>query len=387
MTWKHLFGSFLEPDRLHFAAHSHHLWPDVTADAHQQAWQDARTHVDAKWDVIFDAVIPETQRHIAGRLCLPDEASIAVAPNTHELVGRLMSSLPTPARIVTTDGEFHSFSRQIRRWVEAGRATIAVVEVEPFHTFPDRFAAMVSSDDDLVYLSHVFFDSGYAVADLGTLVAALPEGPEVVIDGYHGFMAIPTDLAGIADRAFYVAGGYKYAMAGEGACFMHCPPDRVERPVDTGWFAGFGALTDKREGEVGYAGGGGRFLGATFDPTGLYRFNAVQRMLDVEGIGVAAIHAHVKRLQAKFVEGVDGFGIVPGELMPRSGEVVERGHFLTYRTDDAGGISRALADRGVVTDHRGDRLRFGFGLYHDDDDVDRLFDRLRDALDHTRRQR
>ena len=40
-----------------------------------------------------------------------------------------------------------------------------------------------------------------------------------------GFMARPTDLSDIADRAFYLAGGYKYAMAGEGCCFLHCPPD------------------------------------------------------------------------------------------------------------------------------------------------------------------
>ena len=48
-----------------------------------------------------------------------------------------------------------------------------------------------------------------------------------MIDGYHGFMALPTDFAAIAGRAFYLAGGYKYAMAGEGVCFMHCPPGYV----------------------------------------------------------------------------------------------------------------------------------------------------------------
>ena len=46
----------------------------------------------------------------------------------------------------------------------------------------------------------------------------------VVIDGYHGFMAMPTMLESIQDRAFYVAGGYKYAMSGEGVCFLHSPP-------------------------------------------------------------------------------------------------------------------------------------------------------------------
>ena len=30
-------------------------------------------------------------------------------------------------------------------------------------------------------------------------------------------MALPTDLQRVAPRVFYLAGGYKYAMAGEGA--------------------------------------------------------------------------------------------------------------------------------------------------------------------------
>ena len=29
------------PERLHFAAHSHHFWPDVARDAQIKAWDDA----------------------------------------------------------------------------------------------------------------------------------------------------------------------------------------------------------------------------------------------------------------------------------------------------------------------------------------------------------
>jgi selenocysteine lyase/cysteine desulfurase len=30
----------------------------------------------------------------------------------------------------------------------------------------------------------------------------------------------------------------------------------------------------------------------------------------------------------------------------------------------------------VITDHRADRLRIGFGIYHDEEDVDRLLTHL-----------
>jgi selenocysteine lyase/cysteine desulfurase len=34
----------------------------------------------------------------------------------------------------------------------------------------------------------------------------------------------------------------------------------------------------------------------------------------------------------------------------------------------------------VITDHRGDRLRIGFGIYHDEEDVDRLLVHLTETL-------
>jgi kynureninase len=372
------FSRFLGavPGRLHVAAHSHHPWPDVTFEAQQQAWLDAARLVDDKWDDIFGAVLPEAAAHITGRLGLSDPDAIAFAPSTHALVMRLLSTLSPPFRILTTDAEFHSFARQATRLEEDGLAAVERVPAEPFATFPERFAAAAArGGHDLVYLSHVFFNSGYVVPDLAALVGAVPgREPLVVVDGYHGFMALPTDLAAVERRAFYLSGGYKYAMAGEGACFAHCPRGYAERPVDTGWFAGFAQLSGGATGKVAYAPGGGRLFGATFDPTGIYRFNAVQRWLDGLGVTVADIHTHVARLQQRFLAA----GPHPELAPPPTGDggVGERGHFLTFRLPDAAAVAAALHAAGVIVDHRDDRLRIGFGLYHGDDDIDELLRRL-----------
>ncbi len=378
------FSRFLSavPGRLHVAAHSHHPWPDVTFEAQQEAWLDAARLMDAKWDKVFGEVIPEAQGHIAGRLKLPDPTSIAFAGNTHALVIRLLSALPQPLRILTTDAEFHSFARQAQRLAEDGRATIERIAAEPFGTFPDRFAeAAARGGHDLVYFSHVLFNSGYVVPDLAALVAAVPDSQTaVVVDGYHSFMAVPTDLSAIAGRAFYTAGGYKYAMAGEGAGFMHCPPGYAARPPDTGWFATFGDLTAaSRSGLVPYPADGARFLGGTFDPTGLYRLNAVQRWLDGLGMSVERIHTHVASLQRTFLAG-EHPGLGRHALVPAADEVPDRGHFLTYQLPDAGGIHQRLAAAGVVTDVRGDRLRIGFSVYHDEAALSELDRRLAAAV-------
>jgi selenocysteine lyase/cysteine desulfurase len=374
------------PERLHFAAHSHHLWPDITFEAQQRCWDDAALLADRKWEKIFGEVLPAAQAHIARVLRLNDPTSIAFGPNTHGFLLRLLSLFPADRRlrILTTDSEFHSFTRQVARLEEDGLAQVIRIAGEPFADFPARFAAEAArGGHDLIYLSQVFYNSGYAVRDLVPLVAAVPDERTIVaIDGYHGFCALPTDLSAIEARVFYVAGGYKYAMAGEGVCFLHVPPGYGARPRDTGWFAGFGALEESGGATVGYGRDGSRFLGATFDPVGLYRFNAVMDLLARLRLDVSDIHRHAHRLQASFVRelGAASMTALQPAMLAVPLENRDRGNFLTFRTADAGELYRRLLAAGIVTDHRGDRLRFGFGIYHDAEDIDRLMDALRRVL-------
>lgn len=358
---------------LHFAAHSHHLWPDCSLQAQTAYWQDSARLADRKWEKIFTEIIPAAQGHVARHLNLSSPDNIAFAPNTHELVNRILSCLPERPLILTTDSEFHSLSRQLARLEEEALVRVRRVPTLPHDTFPERFAeAAKDAVYDLVIFSQVFFNSGYAVPALDAIAAAIT-APEsfIVIDSYHGFMALPTDLSALENRIFYLAGGYKYAMSGEGACFLHCPPGYGLRPRNTGWFADMGSL-EKEQNAVAYASDGFRFWGATFDPSGLYRFNAVMEMLASEDLTVEKIHAHIIALEDYFLKNLKHR---PGVLLTPV-ENDHRGHFLSFETSQAQKIHDELLSRGIVTDYRGDRLRFGFGLYHDERDIDRLLDNL-----------
>ncbi|MFM5907531.1 MAG: class V aminotransferase, partial [Novosphingobium sp.] len=295
MTFKHLFARSLAaaPHRLHFAAHSHHLWPDASHAGHEQAWSDAASLADAKWQKVFGEVVPEARRQIAAELALPSPETVTFAPNTHDLLVRVVSALPMARpRVLASAGEFHSFRRQATRWHEAGRITLETVGIDKV------CGAAQAGQFDLIFASQVQFNSGAMLDQLNELAQlARPNGPWIIIDGYHGFMAMPTDLSAVADRIFYLAGGYKYAMAGEGACFLHAPPGYGPRPEITGWMADFGGL-EGEQGQIEYASDGHRFLGSTFDPSGLYRFNAVRRMLEENGLDTAAISRHCQGLMA-----------------------------------------------------------------------------------------
>jgi kynureninase len=365
-----------DPARLHFAAHSHHPWPDVTRNAQLAAWDDAARLLDGKWEKVLGPVWLAAQRHVAHHLRLPDPATLVFAPNTQEFVVRLLSAMPThrPARVLTTDGEFHSFARQVARLEEEGLLAVTRIPSEPGRDCLPRLAEAARQRFDLIWTSEVFFASGQALNGFEELAMSAGEAA-LVIDGYHAFMARPVDLSVIADRAFYLGGGYKYAMAGEGACFLHCPPGWLPRPRATGWFAGFGALSEVMAG-VPYATDGWRFMGSTFDASGLYRLNAAMDWLADLGLGVAAIHAHAHALQARFVAGLPAGGLDPARLVVPLSDPA-RGNFLAFDLDDAEAWQARLAAAGIITDRRGRRLRFGFGLYHAAGDVDRLLDRLR----------
>lgn len=378
MNLKPGFSRFLSarPDRLHFAAHSHHPWPDVSYEAHVKAWEDAAAMADDKWDHVFSEVMPQTMERIAEVVGLEGGDTLTFAPNTHEFLNRIFSCLEPPVRVLSTDSEFHSFNRQSKRWEEAGLAIVDRIPVEPFETFAERFTIEARAGvHDMIYLSEVFFDSGFVVEDIDRVVSSVSEEQAfIVIDGYHSFMARPSNIGSIQDRVFYLAGGYKYAMAGEGACFLHSPRGFGERPVDTGWYAGYGQLESGVTDRIPYGEDGSRFSGATFDPSGVYRMRAVLDWLANEGIGPADISSHVSALERRFLDRAES----PGRLLPA--EPLARGNFLTFQTERAEELYSRLHGHDVITDYRRDRLRLGFGVYHDEDDVDRLIEVLATVL-------
>ena len=377
MSFKPLFSKSLAatPGRLHFAAHSHHLWPDASFEGQVECWNDAARLADRKWDRVMGEVWPEAQAHVAAELASGDPSAVLFAANTHDFLIRLAAACPrapgTPLRVLMSDGEFHSARRQMARWVESGDIVLTSVAAEPFADFSERFlAAARSGSHDLILVSQLLFGSGRIFTDVAALAAlARPDGPWVVIDGYHSFMAVEAPFAAdVAASAFFLAGGYKYAMAGEGLGLMHCPPGFGPRPPLTGWFAEFDDLT-LAPGLVGYAPDAMRFMGATFDPSALYRFNAVRRMLVANGLTTAGISARVAVLQAQLLDAVGGTALGRAELLnpPSNGP---HARFLAFRDPAAQRWCSDLSAAGCITDVRSDVLRIGLGLYHDEEDID-----------------
>lgn len=151
--------------------------------------------------------------------------------------------------------------------------------------------------------------------------------------------------------------------------------------MSTGWYSEFGRLADKGSGQTGYGDKAFRFWGSTFDASGLYRFNAVMKWLHDLHVTPREIHAHVATLETRFLNALaeERFpGLDPATLIPAPD--LPRGNFCTFDLPEAAAIETRLAEAHIRVDRRGTRLRFGFGLYQDEAYVDRLIERMREAL-------
>jgi selenocysteine lyase/cysteine desulfurase len=374
----------LQPGRLHFAAHSRHLRPDVTFDATVECLNDGFNMADGVWKHIFGSVIPTAQKNVARLLHVKRPENIAFSANTHEFVARILSSLDPdkPVRILTTGNEFRSFSRQLHRFAERRNVYVTEIPVFPHENFVSLFVEFAQEHTfDLIFFSQVFFDSGFRIAQdqIEKIVASVHSDTTIVIDGYHGFCAVPTSLENVEDRVFYLAGGYKYAQWGEGACFLYVPPHCKLRPENTGWFAEFGDLSNARGGRTKYSDDAFRFWGSTFDSAGLYRLNAVCEWMREKAITLDEIRAHVRNLQSQFLDGlaIRGSRLFSRENLESPLQCYSRGNFLSFhltKTENAVCAVNALHDHGVIVDSRGPLLRIGFGTYHDSQDVESLLE-------------
>lgn len=370
------YSRFRVAERLLLTGHSHQAWPDVGFDAQQRAWLDAADLVDDKWDRAAEQAVRVRQGF--ARLLGDAAANIALGQNTHELVTRWLSALPLRARprMITTDGEFHSLRRQMDRLAEDDRFSIVRVAAQPADTLADRLAHEVDDRTACVMVSSVLYETAEIVPGLDRVSAACAtHGARLLVDAYHHLNVVPFDLdaMGLAD-AFVTGGGYKYCQLGEGNCFLRVPPACDMRPVLTGWFAEFEELQQKgADRRVPYGRGASAFAGATYDPTSHYRAAAVFAFHEQQGLTALRLREISRRQVALLLSEFESLDLSETEARVEPMPAGRRGGFVAIRTARAGELSRALKERGVLTDARGQILRLGPAPYLDDG-------QLRDAV-------
>lgn len=372
------YTKFDVANRLLFTGHSHQAWPDIALDGLIEAFDVAATRVDTKWDVVFEKI--GVMSDYLKQYYDDPEGHYTHCENTHHMIVRWLSALDLREnpRIVTTDTEFYSLYRQLTRLEEEG-IEVEYVPALPLEGFASRLESALNDKTAAVMLSRVYFEHSLINIELPQVAKLCREKAiPLLIDDYHGTNVVPISVRDTGlDEAFILIGGYKYMQWGEGNCFMRSPKDCEMRPVVTGWFSAFSSLKQPRSKQVNYDSGAWRFYGATFDGTSAFRGAAVTKFFEREGLTPKVLQKlyaeHVAYMKYAFLK----LDLDPSVIrLAHDYDLRHNAGFLALRSPIALKLFEILKSEGVLTDCRGEILRFGSAPYMTSRQIDQAFDIL-----------
>jgi kynureninase len=377
------YSHFDVENRLLFTGHSHQAWPDVALKGLIEAFDVAALKVDTKWDVVFEKI--DVMRDYLKRYYDDPYGKYTHAENTHNLIVRWLSALDLKKKpkIIATDSEFYSLFRQLVRLKEEN-VQVEFIPALPPSGCADRIKESLDENTSAVFVSRVYFETGLINNELKEIAEVCRSfGVPLMIDDYHGTNVVPISIRDMGlEDCFILIGGYKYLQWGEGNCFLRYPENCPLRPIITGWFASFSTLKSPRNnGMVQYDDGDMLFSGATFDGTSAFRGAAVVDFFKSQNMSPKLLNklyteqtAYFKRLfiQKQF----DTQTITLAHQYP----ITENGGFISLKTPKAGMYYDELKNKGVLTDYRGDIIRFGMAPYLISKQVESALDILEEVI-------
>jgi selenocysteine lyase/cysteine desulfurase len=378
------YSHFNVANRLLFTGHSHQAWPDVAREGQTEYFDVCAREVDNKWEVAAEKT--EVLRNYLRDYYDDPDGFYCREESTHILFVSWMSSLDlkNKPKIVSTDREFHSLFRQLKRLEEEGLEFVQV-PVQPDDSFAERIIDEMDDRTSAVMLSRIYFETCLINTHLTEIAAAAREkGIPVLIDDYHGTNVVPLSIreAGLED-CFILIGGYKYLQWGEANCFLRFPKDCEYRPAITGWFAAFSALDKPRTDDpVEYDNGNQRFASATYDPSSQFRAEKVVEFFQEQGLTPAVLRNQYKAQVGMLRERFLAQNFDPSLIRLTHEEPLEKnGGFLSLTSPHARKIRADLMDNGVFTDARDQILRFGPAPYTTTLQIEQAMDKLKKVVD------
>lgn len=318
------------------------LWNTLGASAWYELWlgriAGLKRHVAAQWNA--------------------RENEIALSPSVSAALSSVASSIDYTKRNRVVVAEL-DFPTQVYQWmVRPGVEVVRVPSDDGIGIAPERWAEYVDERTALVATSHVFYSTGY-VQDLAPIAeAARRAGALFVVDGYQAAGQVPVDPRA-AGADVYVAGPLKWLLGGPGLAYLWVREERIAgmRPTMTSWFAARDQFQFRAD-EFEFRDDAGRFsLGTPAIPT---VYTALGGMEVYAEAGQDAILARIRALTGDLVGRLAEAGFsIRGAQDP-----ARRSGIVMVRHPEAARIVAALAQRGIIVDHRGPHVRVSPHFYN-----------------------
>ena len=361
--------------------------PRPVADAVRRFLAHFQDHAFIGYDIPAPG---DKLRRLAATLIRSDPDEIGIVTNTSEAISHIALGIPLEAgdRVVISDAEYPA---NVYPWQEACRRSGAELVTVPETTRDDGVAVVEEAalleacshpKTKVLAVSHVQWGSGQRM-DLNRLGTFCRDNDILFsVDAIQSLGVVPIDVR--RDHIdFLQAGGHKWMLGTMGAAPLFVRKERLEmlRPVTVGW----GSVVEPLKWEE---------IDYTLQDTprrfevgspGLAAIEAVSAGLELlENAGISEVHARVKSLGDRFVDGVTGAGYRVVTRRDRSDAETCGGAicFLPPGGEDqTKHVYHAMAkDHDTELASRCGRLRFSPHFYNTEEQVDRCVERLGSVL-------
>ena len=349
------------------------------SQAYLQEYIDAWATKGAPDHVWVEDIFPRMAgvKRTFGELVGADPGELAITVNVSLALSAVFSCVDFSKRrkVVLSELDFPTNGHVALAFKRRGAEVVFLPSPDGLTVPIEAYRDAIDEDTAVVLINRVLYRTSALLDAKEICRFAREAGAWSIVDDFHGAGIIPVDVHDLGCD-FYTAGVLKWLCGGPGLTFLYARQDLLHQlePLVTGWFATSEPFSFDLQ-HLEYHPTARRLEHGT--PAAPVSFIAQGGLDIITEIGPAAIRERQQDLVDYVISRADDAGLPirsPRDRMRRGGMVnIGVG-------PEAGKVCHGLLDRDVCTDYRGDGIRVSPHFFNNEDDVDRLFEGLREIL-------
>ncbi len=305
----------------------------------------------------------------------PDELAITV--NVSLALSAVLSCVDFSKRkkIVLSELDFPTNGHVALAYERRGAEVVFLRSPDGLTVPVEAYRDAIDEDTAVVLINRVLYRSSSLLDAKEVCRLTREAGAWSVVDDFHGAGVIPVDVHDLGCD-FYTTGVLKWLCGGPGLTFLYARRDLLQHlePLVTGWFATSEPFSFDLQ-NLEYHPSARRLEHGT--PAAPVSFIAQGGLDIITEVGPAVIRERQQDLVEYVIGRADDAGLPIRSPRDRNG----RGGIVNVGVGpEAAKVCHALLDRDVCTDYRGDGIRVSPHFFNTEEDIDRLFEGLREIL-------
>ena len=312
-----------------------------------------------------------------GRLVGVDPEELAITVNVSLALSAILSCVDFSSRrkVILSELDFPTDGHVALAYRRRGAEPVFLESPDGLTVPVEAYRDAIDENTAVVLINRVLYRTSSLLDAKEICRLAREAGAWSVVDDFHGAGIIPVDVHDLGCD-FYTTGVLKWLCGGPGLTFLYARREILPQlePLVTGWFATREPFSFDLQ-HLDYHPSARRLEHGT--PAAPIAFIAQGGLDIISEVGPARIRERQQDLVDYLISRADEAGLPVRS--PRDRDA--RGGMVNIGVGtEAEKVCHALLDRDVCTDFRGDGIRASPHFFNNEDDIDRLFDALREVL-------